>query len=174
MAVSCTAQIYPLRTYSEVPSNSYIKDINNELVPYEGIWKGTWDGKTIFIYLKKVKAYFTHLENSPYYNDVLKGKFKVLDSNGNILFDNSNSSDENSKITGNRFFSAPYNRYNLSYSAPDLCNTTGTINITFTDATKTKLDWKYFYRNEIVTKDCPYYNTEIPQPLPKEITLTKQ
>lgn len=166
-------QIYPLRTYSDVPVNAYIKDIDNELVPYEGTWKGTWGGKTVFLYLKRVKNYYTHLENKPYYNDILIGKFKVQDSNGNILFDNTNLTDDNAKIFGSGFKKVD-DKYSLIFSDPDLCHTSGIININFTDPTKTKLNWKYFYRNEIVTVDCPYYNTEIPQPLPKEIVLTKQ
>lgn len=173
-SISCKAQIYPLRTYSEVPANAYIKDLDNELPPYEGTWKGTWDGKTIFLYIKKVKTYFNHLENKPYYNDILKAKFKILDSNNLVLFDNTFLTDENSKITGNRFFSIPHNRYMLTYNDPDLCNTSGTINISFTDSTKTKLNWNYYYRNEIETVDCQYYNMGIPQPLPEEIILTKQ
>ncbi len=173
-AVSCTAQIYPLRTYTEVPPNAYIKDLDNELLPYEGTWKGTWSGKIIYIYIKKDKSYFTHLENRPYYNDILRAKFKILNINGSILFDNTNLSFGNSKIVGNRFFSTPNNRYMLTYSDPDLCNTTGTIYISFTDPTKTTLEWKYNNHNEIITDDCPYYTTELPQPLPEEIVLTKQ
>ncbi len=85
MLQSPVLQIYPLRTYTEVPANAYIKDIDNELVPYEGLWKGTWNGKAISVNFKRVKNYYTHLENRPYYNDVLIGKFKVQDSNGNSL-----------------------------------------------------------------------------------------
>ena len=38
--LSCKAQIYPLTTATDVPSDSYIKDINNELPAFEGTWKG--------------------------------------------------------------------------------------------------------------------------------------
>lgn len=174
VSVSCKAQVYPLRTYTEVPANAYIKDLNNELVPYEGTWKGTWNGKTIFIYLKSVKNYFTHLENKPYYNDILIGKFKVQDSGGTILFDNSNLSNEYAKIIGSRFFSVPNTRYTLNYIDSDLCNTSGNISINFTDNTKTQLNWTLTFRSNMITTDCQYYNTGIPEVLPKEIILTKQ
>ncbi|MDY3316211.1 hypothetical protein PG630_02660, partial [Riemerella anatipestifer] len=52
-AWSCKAQIYPLRTFSELPKGAYLKDTKNELPAYEGTWKGTWDGKTILITFKK-------------------------------------------------------------------------------------------------------------------------
>lgn len=68
--LSC-AQVYPLNTYSEVPNNAYIKDINNELVPYEGNWKGTWNNKTIFISFKKIKKQFNYNDNKDYTRSAL-------------------------------------------------------------------------------------------------------
>lgn len=172
-ALSCKAQqIYSLRpTEIDLPENSYQKDTNNELQDYVGTWKGTWDNKTIFIMLKKITNKYDG--NFKYYRDYLIGKFKVLDSSGLIIFDNTNLLDDNAKITGINFRRYG-DKYSLIYIDPDLCHTSGDIRISFTDSTKTKLNWRYFYRNEIVTVDCPYYNTEIPQPLPKEIVLTKQ
>ncbi|WP_144281196.1 DUF6705 family protein [Chryseobacterium echinoideorum] len=169
-AVLCTAQVYSLRPIEiSLPENSYQKDIDNELPAYEGTWKGTWDNKTIYITFKKItNKYDTHFK---YYKDYLIGKFKVLDSNGLILFDNTYLSDDNAKITGVNFRKYG-DKYALIYVDTDLCNTSGSIKIGFTDFTKTKLNWNYYYRNEIVTVDCPY--TAIPQPLPEEIVLTKQ
>ncbi|WP_335621882.1 DUF6705 family protein [Chryseobacterium camelliae] len=171
VTISCTAQTYPLRTFTDIPENAYLKDTNNELPAYEGTWKGTWDNKTIFIYFKKINKKYN--ENLKYYKDLLIARFKVLDSNGNILFDNTNLTDDKAKIWGGKFKKVD-DKYSLIYIDPDLCSTSGSIYINFTDSTKTKLDWKYFYTNEIITSDCPYYNTGIPQPLPKEIILTKQ
>lgn len=171
---SC-AQIYPLNTNTDVPNNAYIKDLNNELISYEGSWKGTWDSKMFILELKKIKKYMTHRENNPYYKDVLIGKFKVLNSSGNILFNNTNILDDDAKIEGARFLSLPYIRYTLSYMDPDICNMSGDIFINFTDATKTKLNWKFSDMTDIITPDCPFYNSNpFPQPLPKDITLTKQ
>ncbi|PWN62475.1 DUF6705 family protein [Chryseobacterium viscerum] len=171
ITISCDAQTYPLRTFNEIPENAYLKDTNNELPAYECTWTGTWNNKTIYITFKKITNKYN--ENLKYYKDNLIAKFKVVDINGNILFDNTNLSDDTPKIWGGKFRKVD-DKYSLIYNGPDLCNTSGTININFIDPTKTKLDWKYFYRNEIVTVDCPYYNSEIPQPLPKDIILTKQ
>jgi hypothetical protein len=161
LTISCQAQIYPLRTYGiEYPANSYIKDTNNELPAYEGTWKGTWNDKTIYIIFKKVKRNFTHLENNPYYMDILIGKFKVTNSSGSILFDNTNTSDD---------------KYSLTYSDSDICNMNGFIKINFTDSTKTKLNWQFSDMTGIITPACPYYNSNpFPEPLPKNIILTKQ
>ncbi|PWN62474.1 hypothetical protein C1634_006745 [Chryseobacterium viscerum] len=173
LTLSCKAQqIYSLRpTETNLPENSYQRDTNNELPAYEGTWKGTWDNKMLFITFKKItNEYDTDFK---YYRDYLIGKFKVLDSNGNVLFDNTNTNDDNAKILGVNFRRYG-DKYSLIYLDSDLCNTTGNISISFVDSSKTKLNWKYFYHNEIVTVDCPYYNSEIPQPLPKDIVLTKQ
>lgn len=172
-SISCTAQTYPLRTYTDVPANSYIKDLDSELNPYEGTWKGSWDNKIVSISLKKVKYYFTHLENRPYYNDILVGRYKVQDSNGNLVFDTSNISDENAKILGSGIRKID-NKYSLIYSDSDICNTTGSIIINFTNSSKTQINWKLSLRSNMITTDCQYYNTGIPEVLPKEIILTKQ
>jgi hypothetical protein len=171
ISFSCNAQTYPLRTFTEIPENAYLKDTNNELLAYEGTWKGTWDNKTILITFKKVTNKYN--QNLKIFKDFLIAKFIVKDNNGNILFDNTNLNDDKTKIRGGGFKKLD-DKYSLIFSDPDLCYTSGSININFTDPTKTKLEWKYFYRNEIVTVDCPYYNSGIPQPLPKEIVLTKQ
>jgi hypothetical protein len=172
ISFSCNAQIYTLRpTEIDLPENSYQKDTNNELPSYEGTWKGLWNNKTLFITFKMITNKYDN--DFKYYRDYLIGKFKVLDSNGNTLFDNTNVNDDDAKIIGVNFRRYG-NRYSLIYLDPDLCNTSGNISISFTDSSKTKLDWKYSYNNEIITIDCPYYNTKIPQPLPKEIILTKQ
>ncbi|WP_288447771.1 DUF6705 family protein [uncultured Chryseobacterium sp.] len=176
LTISCKAQTYPLRTYGieTYPANSYLKDLNNELPEYEGTWKGTWNNKTIYIILKKIKRNFTHLDNNPYYMDILIGKFKVTDSNGSILFDNTNISDEQAKIEGGKFGKSD-GKYSLTYTDSEICNINGLIKIYFTDSTKTKLSWKFSDMTDIITPDCPYYNSNpFPEPLPKSIILTKQ
>lgn len=169
--ISCNAQIYPLRTYKfNFPLGSYQKDINNELPSYEGTWKGNWNGKDIYITFIKIKYY-----HSEYYSDILVGKFKIYDYYGNILFDNTNLDNNNSKIKGMTFFNRNGEKYRLDYLDNDLCGLNGYIDINFTDSTKTKLNFKFNEGSNLITKDCPYYNSpEFPQPLPKEIILTKQ
>ena len=137
---------------------------------YEGTWKGTWDNKNIYITLKKIKYY-----HSQYYSDILIGKFKVLDTNGSILFDNTNLNDNNTKIKGMTFFNKNGEKYRLDFLDNDICGLNGFIEINFTDSTKTKLAWKFNEGSNLITKDCPYYNSAVfPQPLPVSIILTKQ
>ncbi|MCY0969529.1 DUF6705 family protein [Chryseobacterium wangxinyae] len=172
--LSC-AQVYPLNTYSGVPNNAYIQDLNNDLVPYEGTWKGTWDNKIIYVYFERIQKLLDHKENNPYYKDLLVGKFKVINQNGLILYDNTNLLNEDAKIEGGRFFTIPFKQYYLFYIDPDICNMTGRIYINFINANQTQLQWKFSDTTDIITSECQYYNTNpLPQPLPANIVLTKQ
>jgi len=176
---SCKAQqVYPLRTYNlaEFPKDSYLKDTNNELLQYEGTWKGTWNNKTIFITFKKIKYYKSFLDYRAYDADILVGKFRVLDNNGNILFDNTNLTDDNAKIKGSNFRKLD-DKYSFIYIDPDLCHTSGSGRISFTDTTKTQLEWKYSQDFNLIDKTCFFHGlpqSERPEPLPMNIILTKQ
>ncbi|CEJ69198.1 hypothetical protein BN1195_01495 [Chryseobacterium oranimense G311] len=173
-AISCKAQTYPLRTFTDLPENSYLKDTNNELQYYEGTWKGTWNNKIIYVNFKKViNVYRSSFKQ---YRDFLIARFKVTDINGNILFDNTNLADDQVKIEGGKFRKSD-DKYTFVYVDPDLCMRTGQIFINFTDATKTKLQWKYFQSENWIGADCFYHGwaqADRPQPLPNDIVLIKQ
>lgn len=172
---SCKAQqIYPLRTYIDIPENSYLKDTNNELQDYVGTWKGTWNNKTIFLTFKKVNNNYN--STLKYYKDYLIGKFIVKDVNGNVLFDNTNLSDDYAKIRGFGFIKN-MDKYLISYIDPDLCHTTGSIRINFTDTSKTQLQWSYSQDFNLIDKTCFFHGlpqSQRPDPLPMNIILTKQ
>ncbi|MDQ0593814.1 hypothetical protein QFZ37_002183 [Chryseobacterium ginsenosidimutans] len=107
--------------------------------------------------------------------DVLIGKFKVTNTNGQILFDNTSISDDDAKIIGGKIFSPNSTKYSLGYIDEEICGMNGLIMIYFTDSTKTKLNWKFSDMTDVITSDCPYYNANpFPEPLPKNIILTKQ
>ncbi|AZZ58512.1 hypothetical protein PG294_04490 [Riemerella anatipestifer] len=171
----CKSQTYTLRTYGiNFPKDSYVKDTKNELPAYEGTWKGTWDGKTILITFRKVKKYLTHKVSNEYFRDMLIGKFKVMDQNNRILFDNSYLSDQDTKIEGWGFRKKD-DRYSLNYHDKDICGLWGFITIYFTDHTRSRLQWNFYEGSNLITPDCPYYNAAVfPQPLPKDLVLVKQ
>lgn len=177
ITIFCRAQTYPLRTYRiNFSKNSYVTDTNNELPQYEGVWKATWNNKTIFIAFKKIKLYLDHNIGSEYYKDVLIAKFKVLDNSGNILFDNTNVADNKAKIEGGTFRKKD-DKYSFSYIDNDLCGITRYIMINFTDSSKAQLKWEYWKDNDWLDSDCFYWNlpaSQRPEPLPYSIILTKQ
>lgn len=179
--------ILPLRTYTDIPEEQcyYLKDTNNELQDYEGTWKGIWNNKTIFITFKKLTDRYSIYRK--HNRDLLIAKFKVLDNNGNVLFDNTSDSDDNAKIKGSGFAnigskSGPNNdiggKYTLLYYDTTLCNLKGTIYIGFVNTTKNQLKFKFTQRRQTIFQSCYYYNypsSQYPKPLPDEdIILTKQ
>lgn len=172
MGMSCNAQTYPL-TETELPENSYRKDINNELPAFEGNWIGNWNGKTILINFKKITYQYNNILKI--YNDRLIGKFQVKNSSGNILFDNLTIFDDQAKILGGKIF--PNGKYLLTYVDPDLCLKSGRISIEFTNSTKTEIKFKFAETSQLIDSECFYRGKpadQRPEPLPKEIILTKQ
>jgi hypothetical protein len=171
---SCKSQTYPLRTYTDVPDNSYLKDINNELNDYTGTWKATWNNKTIFIYIsKEVNKYRSSLY---VYMDFLIIKFKVTDLAGNILFNDTNLTNDEIKIHGVGF-KANTNKYSLSYVDRDLCLKSGIIAINFTDSSKTQLKWVFSESENWIDQDCFYYGlppAQRPEAIPKDAIFIKQ
>ena len=131
---ACTQYtVVPLRTFTEIPKNEcyYLKDTNNELSAYEGTWKGNWNNKTIYITLKKMTNVY---DNSFRFNlDNLVGKFKTLDINGSILFDNTTLPDNQAKIFGIGFHHIT-DKYHMSYTDNDLCGIGGSVKISFANA----------------------------------------
>jgi hypothetical protein len=173
---NCTQYtIVPLRTFTDIPEDQcyYEKDTNNELPSYEGIWKGTWNGKTIYITFKKIINQYDNIFK--YNEDFLIGKFKVLDAGGNILFDNTLLPDQQAKITGGGFRKTD-DKYSIRYFDRDLCGMHGFGKISFANAAKTQLQWEYYYRDQTIFSTCFFYGaSSYPEPLPAQnIILTKQ
>lgn len=175
ITVTLNAQTYPLRTYGiKYPPNSYVQDVNNELLPFVGNWTGTWKNRTLYLNFKKIKYYTSYLEDRAYYIDIIIGKFKVIDnSSGKILFDNTSLPDNEAQIEGIKF-KQNTNRYTLGYNDPSVC-LSAFLYIRLTDSSNTKLEFQLSEIPGVIDKNCPYYNApEMPEPLPSNIILTKQ
>lgn len=171
-----TCTVLPLRTFTDIPDDEcyYLRDTNNELSAYEGTWKGSWNNKTIFITFKKITNQYD--DTLKYNKDFLIAKYKTVDITGNILFDNTSLPDHQAKIKGSKFRKGD-DKYGLIYIDADLCYTSGSIRINFTDSTKTQLAWSYGTDENWIDTDCFFYSlpeNQRPEPLPKNIILTKQ
>ena|SRR6218665_1577926 len=108
--ISCKAQIYPLNTFFEnVPNYSYMKDLDNVLSPYVGIYKATYNGNETTLYITKEDKMLTDYgaNDKKFYQDVLHIKYTVKKiSTGAILQDTQNVNTQDNKITsiGTRVF----------------------------------------------------------------------
>lgn len=172
LAVNCKSQNYPLRTYTALPPNAHLKDTFNELKAYEGVWKGTWENKSLFITLKKANDFYK--EGLGWYADILVAKFKVINNlNGSILYDNTNLPDRPAKILGGKVRKLD-DKYSLNYLDNDLCGYNGYVTIDFANQSKTLLNFNFSAGEWLLAPSCPFYNSDFVSPLPNSILLTRQ
>ena len=174
--LSCKAQIVPLKTIDE-PNGAYKKDLDNILPFWEGTWKGTINNKEYTFQFVKFPQHLTSFSNGDYYyKDMLKGKFKVVDINSNIvLYDNLNTTayeDYNIYLLGNilteYFFYFTDNETN--------CYNSAKFTLLKNNISLNQIEFKDFSYGDNINLDCPYANQiDIPIYLPKvNIVLTRQ
>ncbi|KPE49552.1 MULTISPECIES: DUF6705 family protein [Chryseobacterium] len=175
-------QVFPINTPKiNIPNGAYYKDLEGELNPYIGIWKGTWEGKTLYLQLKKIKDRSTANDGSYYDSDQIVGERKIISSNGAIEVDRITNFDQSAPefygIFGQyKNFAQKY----LLFQPKDMCNKTANVNISFTDAQKTQMNLSFQYNPLGINESCQYYNQimiegkDWPFNFPKNITLTKQ
>lgn len=89
--LSCQAQEYPLNTdHRNIPNYSYLKDLNNELDPYIGTYKTSFNSEEITIFITKESHKLIELTKNKFYRDVLLVRFIVKNSSDAILQDTKN------------------------------------------------------------------------------------
>jgi len=170
---SCNAQIYPLEYKDDVPVGAYYKDLNGELSPYIGLWKGNWNGKTVFLELKKVKFQLDDV-----YKDRILGERKIINSNGQIEIDRISNFDYNYS----EFYGIGINPGNplqkrISFYPKNMCGIHSELNIT--NFTGTTMTLHMVAIGGIKTANCSHdayvqQYGEYPLNFPKDIVLTKQ
>lgn len=173
-------QIFPLNSnVSNAPRGSYFKDLDGELDPYVGLWKGMWEGKTLYIEFRKIKYYLGTTSTNGIYQDRILGERKVIEANGTVSIDRiSNFDNQNAQFDGINFkFSNPSQKQ--IYFVTDICGKTADLDVTFLDAAKTQMSLHLIYRPSYIDETCPHYNSvmqgnDYPINFPKDIVLTKQ
>ncbi|MDR6405937.1 MULTISPECIES: DUF6705 family protein [Chryseobacterium] len=173
-AFSCKAQQYPLDTdFRNIPNNSYLKDLNNELDPYIGTYQTIFNGKQITLFVTKEPHKLIDYVTRKFYRDVLSIKFVVKNSNGVILQDTQNLNSQNNTIYSMRI--NPYHNFvTFNYSGTN-CNV-GNGRITLKKLNITQVSWEYLPDDIILDNNrCPP-GTDINIYLPetKDLIFTKQ
>jgi hypothetical protein len=176
--VKSYAQEYPLHYKGDVPDGAYYKDTNNEYNKYLGLWKGNWNGKMVYIELKKVKYYYDGV--NPYYMDKIFGERKIIASNGTIEIDRITNFDyEDSEIRG---MGLPTGVNGMNYPSlmfyPDnMCNMFARLvitNITTTQMTLHLVGMMGHQKANCIHDAYIQQYGEFPINFPKDIVLTKQ
>ena len=174
LSFSCKAQqTYPLGTdYETVPNYSYLKDINNELLPFVGMWKATFDNKEITIKIDKVDHHYMKLGTNIYYQDVLFIRYSIKNTQGTVIKSTMNLQVAESGIRSSTMF--PNQVLSFYYSGGDCRYGWGDVSLKLIDATHVK--WRYQPEGVILTNlNCPNgADTTIYLPETSNLVFTKQ
>ncbi|GEN72820.1 DUF6705 family protein [Chryseobacterium lathyri] len=173
--LSCKAQQYPLNTdYDAVPSNSYVKDLNNDYDPYIGTWKTSLGNKEVYLNITKQQNREIKLVSKTYFSDVLLIKYKVV-INGQIVETTENDSLDKVKIISDGL---DLDNSVIFTTLGGKCMVGwGTILLKSIDSTHLK--WNYLPDSMVITnKNCSDYpagGIKINLPYePADIVFTKQ
>ncbi|MCY1661419.1 DUF6705 family protein [Chryseobacterium sp. SL1] len=176
---SCKAQQeYPLNTIpSDIPDNSYIKDYNNELNPFIGIFKSTYNGNEVTLYISKnIKRQFTRNGTtiSHYFKDALLIKFIIKDSSGNTIQNTVDNNNDNRHFIANTFIMPSQNIAKFYYTGADCGIGWGSIDIK--KINNSQISWSY-YPNSTAINSVNCLNpieTAIYLPETENLIFTKQ
>lgn len=180
-AISCNSQqILPLKTSDfNASTNSYFKDLNNDLDSYLGTWKGSFQGKNVtLIVTKELKRPYESWGKN-FFTDVLIAKYEIKDSTGNILQSTLNNVYTVGSSVKNMIISATINlnsnaEVNLAYAGGN-CSV-GNGEITFKKIDNNHFYWSYSAGTAVMNSvNCPPnldYNIYLPET--ENLIFTKQ
>lgn len=174
LSYSCKAQIVPIEKMVDyidegngVPENTtYIKDVNNLLDKFVGVWKGSADGKTFELRIVKYTE-----DSYGIKEDLLLMRHIIKNSNGTVIKNTTTLANSNVLVSSGNYLEKN-GTYVLNYVSDDeKCGQTGDI---FINVTSNQMLFSYnkdFGLND--PDECP--NGKVPQIFPKvQFTLTKQ
>lgn len=103
--------IVPLNTsFDNIPQGGYVKDTQNQLNPFEGIWVFQQGSKKVTIKLSKL-IYYMEGGQKKYYTDIINGRYKVENGSA-VVYDDLSEVMLTGDISGNNFRQG---YYELSY-----------------------------------------------------------
>lgn len=175
---SCKSQEYPINTMPmNLPNDSYIKDYNNELDSFIGVFKTLYNGKEITLDIsKKIKKKFTRNSStvSYYYKDALVIRFLIKGSFGNVLQTTLNSLDDEKHFISNTIVLTPQNIVKFYYTGAD-CGI-GWGNIEIKKLNNVQISWSYYPNSTTLDNiNCPNpIDTKVYLPETENLVFTKQ
>lgn len=175
-------QVFPLNTPKvDTPNGAYYKDLDGELNQYVGTWKGNWEGKTLFLQLRKVKKKYPLNDESYYFSDKIVGERKIISPNGIVEVDRiANFDEELPEFLGLFGQRKDFSQKFLLFQPKDMCTKTANLDINFMDSQKTQMRLQLKYNPHGILESCQYYQQVMvegkdwPMNFPKDIVLTKQ
>jgi len=176
---ACKAQqTQPLNTnLKDIISNSYLKDVNNELDNYEGNFTANFDDKTINIFITKELKKPITLQTKNYYQDVLSIKYIVKNGNDQVLQDTKNMSIPTNQTihTIYSFGTSPNQNLVLLYYGGTNCGI-GWGKILLKKLNTNQISWDYRPNSSLIdAASCPPSTDKtVYLPVIKDLIFTKQ
>jgi hypothetical protein len=159
----------------EVPNGTYLKDINNEYLPYVGTWKAVKDNKE---YTFVFQIFYQYLVSQPsgdyYYQDELKAKYEVKDiATGNILYTTMSAVNYDDFWVSALSTPDSDGRLDFYFCDKEHCYNAMTFSLMRITGSTTQLKYGIFnYYDWWNPEHCPAYpeRTNVPVPIPKTWT----
>ncbi|HCD9236056.1 TPA: hypothetical protein NEG48_003076 [Elizabethkingia anophelis] len=157
-------------TPKKIPNGIYLKDMDNTLPLFTGVWIANFDGKQIILDISdRVEKYLKKLSVN-YYSDVLFMRYTIKDSNGNQL---SNTMDR-AIIDANIISTYPSKdkkKIGFYYKGEACGIGNGLISLTILD--QTHINWEYRPLGGIIDpNNCSDYSPDIKSYIPRTLNLT--
>lgn len=176
ISISCTAQnnILPLNTsVFNSPQNSYLKDLNNELLLFVGTWEANFQNKTVKLIVEKHEQVPVTIFDKSFFTDQLLVRYEIKE-NGIIKESTITNNFQNSPKFKIESTTTENGKINLVYSGGN-CSV-GIGRVIFQKIDATHFYWSYFpgstTRND---NNCPPnvdYTIYLPQT--SNLIFTKQ
>ena len=172
-------QQYPLNTNPfTIPANSYIKDFNNELNPYVGTWKATYNNKVYYLYV--TKSLDRYRSSWKLYQDVLIIKYAVMTSDEALIINSTAGLSFSSNQYRHAIYSGGFrpipnqNTLWFTYGGTNCGVGSGTIELSMLNLTQVK--WNYEPDSTLLTdSSCPgNQDITIHLPITDNLIFTKQ
>ncbi|RZK55436.1 MAG: hypothetical protein EOO91_14120 [Pedobacter sp.] len=130
---------------------TYIKDTDNELDKYVGVWKGSINNRNYEISLVKRIAYKSDADDEISF-DLLKAWITVTDVDGNLIYTNTNKTEKSNGFTGDNF-QTNTNIYRLNFTGK--CYNDSGNAFLYINPTTGKIKLTYGIISDIKSNDCP-------------------
>lgn len=173
--IFCKSQIISLDQLSQCengncPNYTSVKDTNNRLDKFVGIWKGTYSNGRIYEFHFSKKNDFILYNGKP--RDMIIGRMLVKMNDGTELENTINSIDSETHFNGLEFYKDLV-RYQMYYSGNAECNDKGYVYLSFPDPNNLSQLKLVFVQDNDIIASCPNtYQTVMPNA--KALILTKQ
>lgn len=151
---------------------TYVKDTNNRLNQFVGIWKGNYNGKQYEIKLEKKINYKDDPSDSLSW-DMIIGRILIKDNQGNIIYNSMNKLDNDTYFRGYNF---QHRAYLMHFVGNYYCLESGNV---FIETRLNNINQMTLYYSQdkdglLNPSKCPNFSSFVPLLPQEKMVLTKQ